>query len=480
MRRIKNIALYKKIIGLVIGFVFLLCISNIFIIKVYVYNKMLKELTERGLSIGRNLSENCVEYILTDNIIELQKIVSRTKKIEKDIIYIFIQDINKKPIVHTFENYFPVGLDKVNYLTSDKKQNIQILKTEYGYIRDIALPILNGRIGTVRLGISEKYIQETISSLIIRIIIIMFIISFALIVLIYIFTMKILSPLREITSAIKSVGEGEFNQKINIKSSDEIGILSNAFNEMVEKLKKANIELKNAQSKLIQVAKMATISQFAAGIAHEINNPLSGVLNCIRTLLSDHEIKGERRGYLELSLKGLLRIEDIIRKVLYPSTDYGINIELVNISKVLKETLEQLKHQATNKKISISLNLAPHLPDILADKNQLQQVFTNIIINAFDAMPKGGTLTIQTFIEDKNIKIKFADTGYGIKKENLDKVFEPFWTTKEVGEGTGLGLFIAYNIIQQYKGTIDIESIEGEGTKVIITLPIEWRESNVK
>lgn len=466
MSRIKNLALYKKIILLVIGFIFLLGISNIFIIKEYVYNMMLREVTKRGLSIGRNLSENCVEYILTDNIVELQKIISRTRKTEKDIIYIFIQDRKGTPVVHTFKN-FPEGLDKMNYLISDKTYRMQLLRTEKELVRDIALPILGGSIGTVRIGISEKYIQERVSSIIIRIIVIMSVILVIGTMLTYIFTMKTLSPLREIASAIKRIGEGSINQKINIKSGDEIGLLAHTFNEMAEKLEKT-------KNQLIQTAKLATVGQFAAGIAHEINNPLGAIINYIRTLLANPEIKGENRGYLELTLKGLFRIENIVRQILSYSS-YSESSS-TNINQLLKESIAFVQHKLLAKNINLNLKLDNSLPNILLDAGQINQVFINIINNAIDALSFGGKLTIETSLihEPKGstpVQIKFIDNGIGVKEENLDKIFDPFWTTKEVGEGTGLGLFICYNIIRLHKGTIDVKSKEGVETTVIVTLP---------
>jgi signal transduction histidine kinase len=241
---------------------------------------------------------------------------------------------------------------------------------------------------------------------------------------------------------------------------------------MAEKLEKVNSELKDTQSQLIQTTKMATIGQFAAGIAHEINNPLAGILNCIRSLLADPEIKGQRRGYLELALKGLLRIENTIRQILSFSGRQEFKLMLTDINQLLRESLEFVKHRLIEQKIILQQNLSESLPQILCAPHQLQQVFMNVINNALDALSAGGKLSITTAVSNKNIEIKFIDNGKGIKEENLDKVFDPFWTTKEVGKGVGLGLSISYAIIQQHKGTINIKSKENEGTTVVITLPV--------
>ncbi|MFN3966452.1 MAG: sensor histidine kinase [Endomicrobiia bacterium] len=476
----KKLTIHTKIIIHLMLIIFILGFSVIVFVKEFVSFRLTTELNEIGLCIARNLVSSCIEPILVQDLVKLQRLISDTKKSYKHIVYVFILNEQNMPVVHTFGNYFPKGLSDVSPIYSNETQRIQILNTEQGLVRDIALPILNGRLGTLHLGISEKYIQEIVFLIVIRLITIIGIIIVIGIVLTYFFAHRTLSPLKELTTSIKKIGEGDFQQKIDIKSEDEIGLLARTFNEMAEKLQKVNLELKNAQTKLIQAAKMATVGQFSAGIAHEINNPLAGTLNCVRSLLSDPEIKGQRRGYLELALKGLLRIQNTIEQILSFSGQQEFKLRLSDINQLLIESLEFIKHRLTEQKIVLEQKLSESLPQILCNPHQLQQVFMNVISNALDALPVGGNLSITTAVVGKNIEVKFIDNGKGIKEENLDKVFDPFFTTKEVGKGVGLGLFISYGIIQQHKGTIDIKSKENEGTTVTISLPILEVRNNVK
>lgn len=472
-RIIRKTTLYKKIILLVMGFILIFGASSIILVKELVNLYLEKELKEKGLSISRNLAETCIEPIIVEEIVKLQKQILETKRLEKDIVYIFIVDNQDNVIVHTFGDFFPKGLKDIDRLGQEEFYHLQILKTEDELIQNIAWPILGGNLGEVHVGMSYKSIQDVVSSIIYKLVGIMSILILGCGALFYFFTVRALYPLKIITEAIKEIGEGNFKQRIQIKSRDEIGLLAKSFNEMAENLEQTNRELKNVQSQLIQSGKMSALGQFAAGIAHEINNPLGAIINYIRTAIANPEIKGQNRGYLELTLKGLFRIENIVRQILSYSVRQKFEPQPTNVNKLITESLSFAQHKLLEHNIEINLNLDKSLPEILIEPNHIQQVFVNIINNAVDAISSKGKLIIETSFNNREVRIKFIDNGGGIKKEYLDKVFDPFFSTKEVGEGTGLGLFISYSIIQVYKGTINIESEEGKGTAVIITLPRE-------
>ena len=242
--------------------------------------------------------------------------------------------------------------------------------------------------------------------------------------------------------------------------------------EVSETIKTRTAELKEAESRLSQAAKVAALSRFSAGIAHEINNPLGAVINYIRTTLADPELKPDARNYLEQSLKGLFRIDNVVKQIL--SYSGRQNLEPVDINKLILELSEFNKFRLKEKSIQLSLKLSASLPRTYADPSQLNQVFTNVIKNSTDAMEKTERkdLSITTSAETESISIIFKDSGKGISAEHRDKIFTPFFTTKDVGEGTGLGLFISYNIIQVLRGTLEIQGIPEGGTAVVINLPV--------
>ena len=231
-------------------------------------------------------------------------------------------------------------------------------------------------------------------------------------------------------------------------------------------------ELMEAQTKLIQSIKMAAIGRFSSGIAHEINNPLGAVINFTRTLLGNPEIKGDDRNHLELILKGLFRIENVVKQVLSYSGKLDSEPRSVDVNQMVHESVDFIQHKLENKGIDLNMELMNKRQTITIDPNQIQQIFMNILNNAIDAMNRDGNLTIKTSSSENWVKIEFIDNGIGISEENLENIFDPFYTTKEVGKGTGLGLFICYSILQIYNGNLEVKSKEGEGTRVIVKCPV--------
>ncbi|OGF44464.1 MAG: hypothetical protein A2231_10555 [Candidatus Firestonebacteria bacterium RIFOXYA2_FULL_40_8] len=253
------------------------------------------------------------------------------------------------------------------------------------------------------------------------------------------------------------------------KKSREVEAEKSGLEEKVEERTK---ELKETQERLLQTARVAALSRFSAGIAHEINNPLGAVINFVRTVLANPGIEGDNKNYLELSLKGLFRIENIIKQIL--SYSGRRNPEMTDINKLLKEILEFMGHRFKEEKTGLKLELTEPLPPVFVDPVQIQQVFTNIIRNALDAMKdcQRKELTVNTEYKEGRVFIRVLDTGKGIKEDEKEKIFTPFFTTKEVGEGLGLGLFISYNIIQISEGTLEMDNRKESGAVVTVTLPV--------
>ena len=438
----------------------------------YTYTRFGEEVEDKGVSIARNLASNIVEPVLLEDFVKLQKMVSSALELEEDARYIYYIDREKSSYIHTFPGNFPGGLAEANPVGGGS-HSVELLSTEIGPIRDIGYPVLDGLLGSVHIGMSEERILLSVSSLVRSVTYMLVFLSILGLSFIYFLSRRTLTPLDRLLSAIENVGKGDFNQRIELETHGELGLLARTFNEMTRRLENANLELEKAQGKLLQAAKMTTAGQFSAGIAHEINNPLSGVLNCIRTLLANPEIRGQYRGYLELSLKGLIRIENIIRQILGAGGEIQLDLKPLDINLMLDESISLARPKLSGKDIELEKIFAEKPPLIPGDACLLQQVFLNIIHNAVDAMGPGGLLRAETrFVRRRGeMEIKFTDNGQGIKAGEIDKIFDPFFTTKEVGKGVGLGLYLSYNYLQRHGGSINIESSEGRGTTVTIILP---------
>jgi two-component system NtrC family sensor kinase len=244
--------------------------------------------------------------------------------------------------------------------------------------------------------------------------------------------------------------------------------LIEAKDQAEETLKK----LKRAQSQLIQSARLAALGKLSAGVAHEINNPLSIISGYTQMLLMDKISESpEHKETLKIIKRQVDRASSITDQLLHFSKKIRPKFRKLDVKEVLKNTLALLKQQLVQDKTKIVQQLSSKPTFIHADSSQLQQVFLNLIANASHAMPNGGTLTIKSMKKDADFEISFTDTGCGIPRENLSKLFEPFFTTKE--SGTGLGLSIAYGIVKAHKGDIKVKSEEGKGTTFTIILPYE-------
>ena len=341
----------------------------------------------------------------------------------------------------------------------------------------------------------------------------------------------LVKPLKELVQLTQKISEGDFSQKIEVTSKNEIGQLISSFNRMIERLKdnqesldnhlasleSANKQLKQAQEELIRTEKLASIRRFAAGVAHEVGNPLGAILGYTSILEKNGIDREESKDYLKRIEKEIERINRIVRELLDFSRPSKFEIHDVDLNKAVENTLSLISYQKNFKNVETRLELQPNLPMIKGDESQLSQVLINIILNGIDAMPKGGTLEIHTgeyVVEDvfprwlhlpfarrrkgdpeeldyfhlrkadplsslltkfskgdRLVRIRISDTGIGIKKEDLKRIFDPFFTTKSPDKGTGLGLSISLRIVESMGGEIKVESEIEKGTTFELYFP---------
>lgn len=234
---------------------------------------------------------------------------------------------------------------------------------------------------------------------------------------------------------------------------------------------KANNELKMFQAQMLQAAKLAAVGELAASIVHEIKNPVGILVMQIELIVSGRAIGN----WKEMLSTQITRISNITKRLMNFSHTVGeeYGFEPADLHKELRFIVDIIAHDYRNKNIEVVFHLAENMPTIPCSVNHMQQVFLNMLINARDAMPEGGTMTISTEVKNFHAILRFTDTGTGISVENMSKLFSPFFTTKEAGKGTGLGLSICNKIISNHKGDIKVESEEGKGTTFIISLPIK-------
>jgi two-component system NtrC family sensor kinase len=240
-------------------------------------------------------------------------------------------------------------------------------------------------------------------------------------------------------------------------------------------------ELQQVQDQLIRAGKMAALGELAAGVAHEINNPLTGVLTFSSLMLKKVDENHPWKKDLENIVQQTTRCRNIVRGLLDFARQRKPHKKEWNVHTLIDQTLTLIEKQARFQNIKIVKEFKIDIPLLFIDADQILQVFMNIVINAADAMSgDGGTLTIKTNMKDGIAEVSFTDTGCGMPKEHLSKLFAPFFTTKETGKGTGLGLAISYGIIQSHNGEIEVESEVGKGSTFRIKLPIEKQDQTAE
>jgi two-component system NtrC family sensor kinase len=230
--------------------------------------------------------------------------------------------------------------------------------------------------------------------------------------------------------------------------------------------------LRRTQEQLLQSEKLAAMGRLTSQIAHELNNPLYGIMNTLELLKTEIPVQNKRRKILEMALSEIMRLSDLLRKMLSFSKPDQQERRPVDINSVIDEILLLHEKQLQENTIRISTSYTKNMGKINASKDQLRQVFLNLIGNARDAMPDGGTLLVSTLNRNDTVVIEICDTGMGIKPEHIDKVFDSFFTTKDSVKGVGLGLAVCYGFIKDHGGDIQVKSEVGSGTTFTITLPI--------
>ncbi len=297
----------------------------------------------------------------------------------------------------------------------------------------------------------------------------------------YFLSRSILKPIGQLLEGAARLARGELDYRIKPYSSDEIGQVCRAFNAMGKSLLDRDRKLwEQTQKQLSESEKLASVGRLAAGVAHEINNPLVGVLTFSKLLLEDDEIPPRAKEDLKVIADETLRCRKIIKNLLDFARETPPEISLVNIKEIIEKVLDIVRNQSLFQNITIEELFNPDLPAIPVDPDQIQQVIMNLVLNAAEAMPDGGTLAISTnYGADRHfIKISIRDTGTGIAKDDIERIFDPFFTKKVRGEGTGLGLAVSYGIIQKHRGNITVTSQLGEGSIFEVNLPIAKDETS--
>lgn len=482
--------IFWKFLTAIILTVTLFGLLNIFLVWNKVFETLDSEISKRIIFIGKNLANQSSQFILYQDISQLQSLVEGTKNSDSVIVYCFILDKNNRVLAHTFHDGFPKKLINANkYGTGDSLSVVNIISENFQPIdiKDILIPVLDGKIGFVRIGINNTTSWNDLKNTLISFIIIFLIFTMLGFLGAFIFSYIISKPIKEIKQATEIIDINNLSNIYtkNIKNrtnslvntviiEDEIDDLAKKFNEMIQRLETTYQQLLITQNAMIQSEKLASIGTLVSGIAHEVNNPLSGLQSCIRRIAEHPDNIPQNIRYIKIMEEATFKIKNVISGLLDFSRITHSNKENHDIIKIIESTINLIKYRKTFNPIEIVFNKTENFLILECNKNQMEQVFFNLLKNAFDGIEDKfkiddklkGLIEISVSRKNSDIELTIKDNGIGIRNEYINKIFDPFFTTKDVGKGTGLGCFICYNIVKDHGGEISIDSEYMQWTKV--------------
>ena len=287
-----------------------------------------------------------------------------------------------------------------------------------------------------------------------------------------IYVETLIRPILGLNRTIQYATHGDYSVRARSRAGGEVGELAVAFNRMMDEIEETRDSEKIRQLQLAHTERMAAVGTLAAGVAHEVNNPLGGILACIENMRSNLDDREMQERYLEVITDGLSRIEHTVANLLDFSRERMMELSPNSINHSLKHVAELAEYQLREANIEVEFDLDPDGPYVMADRFQVDQLFLNLVLNALQAMPDGGRLTLRTSQKDGMVVGEVCDTGVGISDEMRERIFDPFFTTREVGEGTGLGLTVSDSIVTAHGGTLEVESAPGEGSVFRVSFPV--------
>jgi signal transduction histidine kinase len=326
--------------------------------------------------------------------------------------------------------------------------------------------------GSLLVGFTLAPIEAEVSAITRRAVVMALILMLGNSLLTAVYVESLIRPVLNLNRIMKAASRGDLSVRAEDGHGDEVRQLGGAFNGMMTELQQAREREKAQEAKLAQTEKMAAVGTLAAGVAHEVNNPVAGILTCLDIIEADDpDAPPVRKRYLGLVRDGVKRIEHTVLNLLDFSRPREVEARRTSINERLSHVVELVGYQLRKGRVEVSTEFADDGVFALADRFQMEQLFLNLVLNAIQAMPHGGVLTLRTRTAGDAVTAEVVDTGTGIPEAIRSRVFDPFFTTRDVGQGTGLGLSVSYGIVKAHGGSIELESEVGKGTIFRVVLP---------
>ncbi len=476
-------SLQKKFI--LIAFLSVLVLAVI--VSIFVATKTRSALYNATEQKGRMLAHTVSVLIVNELIYEKLGLVEEGglidnyvrelyRRQELELEYVAVLDNNLQVISHSDFDEF--GKFYKDPFVKDAQHAVDVLvkKTRHSDSRiealEFAIPLsIEGkRWGVLLFSLSLESVAREARVILFQILSLALMALLFLFVLIYFLSQRFIRPIIDMSHAMAEVEVGMVEKTIPVTGKDELSQLAESYNEMVRRIRDANEEMKLAHEKLLQSEKLATLGVLSSSVAHRINNPLGGLFNCVRMLQRRGNEPEFRENYLALVEEGLDSIEETVGQLLWTAGKRDGEEKHSDVSTVLSSVVKFLDYRMRRQNVTYLEGIASAL-EIPVAPHDLEEILLNTMINAIQAMENSGRLTVTARKQGSEIILQIEDTGTGIPDDKLAKVFDLFYSTKKAGEGTGLGMWMTYELVKKYKGHIELQSTEGKGTTVFITIP---------
>jgi signal transduction histidine kinase len=479
---------FRVKLGLLVNLIIVvLILGSAFLIERRQRTAIVQEVEKRALLMAQSLASTVTNDLLTYNYVAIEQTTLQFSK-KPDLVYVVVLD-KEGSVAAQFIRAFPLSrmLQQLGELKPGTAvvDQVQLPGTERETVYDVRLPITvegSSQVwGVIRLGVSLLGMHQEISQTRWQIA------GFVLLGLLAgslasVFLARHMArPIQAIMQGVAAVGRGDFGHRIEVTSQDELGQLSTAFNEMSAQLAR----VRELEERLRRADRLAALGTMAAGIAHDIRNPLTSILIFSQLMSLHHDDPDVREKFNRVVPRELERVQAVIEDMMELARPAAIHREPVNLNELVAQVLELYENQASAQSIKVGREYEQDLPFCMADRKRLHRCFSNVVSNGIQAMPNGGDLTLRTHhvatmvfpnsgLPDPRpepaIQVTISDTGQGIPVDRLSRIFDPFFTTKE--KGMGLGMAITHRIIEDHKGTIDVQSEVGVGSTFTVHLPL--------
>jgi two-component system, NtrC family, sensor kinase len=483
MLQVVTHSLQKKFILIAFISVVALAIVVSFFVATRTKSALYKATEQKGRMLAHTVSVLIVNELIYEKLglVEEGGLIDNyvrelSQRQELELEYVAVLDNNLQVMSHSnfgefgkfYEDPFAKDAQDVSDVLVKKNKNAK----SHTDVLEFAIPLsIEGkRWGILLFSLSLENVEREAQVILFQILSLTCIALIFLFVLIFFLSQRFIRPIIDLSQAMAEVEVGMVEKTIPVKGKDELSQLAKSYNEMVRRIREANEEMKLAHEKLLQSEKLATLGVLSSSVAHRINNPLGGLFNCVHMLQRRGDDPEFRQTYLAFIEEGLDSIEETVGQLLWTAGKRDGEEKRSDVAVVLSGVVKFLDYRMRKQSIVYTEVLAEGL-NIPVAPHDLEEILLNTMINSIQAMESGGSLTTTARKQGDEIILQIEDTGSGIPGDKMDKVFNLFYSTKKAGEGTGLGMWMTYELVKKYKGNIELQSVEGVGTTVFITIP---------